>query len=113
MSLITEAVSISSPGEVFHASSVERFTLEEALSYCLDRNATLATSGELHAAWKQGLDKCRAGWLLDGSVRYPITTPRPLCGGGKTGVITVYRFPNQTGYPESQSKYDAYCFRGE
>ncbi|KAK1160811.1 aggrecan core protein-like isoform X1 [Acipenser oxyrinchus oxyrinchus] len=98
-------------GEVFHASSVERFTLEEALSYCLDRNATLATSGELYAAWKQGLDKCRAGWLLDGSVRYPITTPRPFCGGGKTGVITVYRFPNQTGYPESQSKYDAYCFR--
>ncbi|XP_041073917.1 aggrecan core protein-like isoform X2 [Polyodon spathula] len=98
-------------GEVFHASSVERFTLEEALSYCLDRNATLATSGELHAAWKQGLDKCRAGWLLDGSVRYPITTPRPFCGGGKTGVITVYRFPNQTGHPESHSKYDAYCFR--
>ncbi|XP_041082583.1 aggrecan core protein-like isoform X2 [Polyodon spathula] len=98
-------------GEVFHASSVERFTLEEAMSYCLDQNATLATCGELHAAWKQGLDKCRAGWLLDGSVRYPITTPRPFCGGGKTGVITVYRFPNQTGYPESHSKYDAYCFR--
>ncbi|XP_061101560.1 aggrecan core protein-like [Conger conger] len=100
-------------GELFHVTSTEGFTYDEALAYCQGENATLASTGELYAAWKQGLDKCRAGWLSDLSVRYPINNPRPQCGAGRAGVYTVYRFPNQTGYPELYSKYDAYCFRAD
>ncbi|KAJ8340311.1 hypothetical protein SKAU_G00349440 [Synaphobranchus kaupii] len=100
-------------GELFHVTSTEGFTYEEALAYCQEENATLASTGELYAAWKQGFDKCRAGWLIDRSVRYPVNNPRPQCGAGKTGVCTIYRFPNQTGYPDLYSKYDAYCFRAD
>ncbi|KAJ8247486.1 hypothetical protein GJAV_G00246970 [Gymnothorax javanicus] len=100
-------------GEIIHVTSTEGFTYDEALAYCQEENATLASTGELYAAWKQGFDKCRAGWLIDRSVRYPINNPRLQCGAGKVGVHTVYRYPNQTGYPDLHSKYDAYCFRAD
>ncbi|XP_048825478.1 aggrecan core protein [Brienomyrus brachyistius] len=103
---------IDSPkGEVFHVSSSEGFTYDEAVSYCLEQNATLASTADLHAAWKQGFDKCRPGWLRDRSVRYPINKPTLQCGGGKAGVHTVYSFPSQTSYPDLYSRYDAYCLR--
>ncbi|KAF4110871.1 aggrecan core protein isoform X3 [Onychostoma macrolepis] len=98
-------------GEVFQASSFEGFTYGEAVAYCQGRNASLASTGDLYAAWKQGFDKCRAGWLLDRSVRYSINNPRQQCGGGKAGVHTVYKFPNQTGSPDMHSKFDAYCIK--
>lgn len=93
-------------------SSFEGFTYDEAEAHCQGQNASLASTADLHAAWKQGLDKCRAGWLSDRSVRYPINNPRPQCGGGTTGIHTVYTSPNQTGYPDAHSKFDVYCFRG-
>ena len=104
---------ICSTGEVFHVGSAEGFTYDEAVSNCQEHNATLASTGELYAAWKMGFDKCRAGWLLDRSVRYPINNPRTECGGGKSGVHTVYAHPNQTHYPEFDARFDAYCFRGK
>ncbi|KAK3527979.1 hypothetical protein QTP86_013092 [Hemibagrus guttatus] len=97
-------------GNVFHGSSFEGFTYDEAMAYCQSQNASLASTADLYVAWKQGFDKCRAGWLIDRSVRYPINNPRPHCGGGKTGVHTVFKFPNQTEYPDVHSKFDAYCF---
>ncbi|XP_069766321.1 aggrecan core protein isoform X2 [Narcine bancroftii] len=98
-------------GKVFHATVADGFSYNEAVDYCLSHNANIATTGQLYAAWKQGMDRCRAGWLSDGSVRYPIQTPRPYCGSGKTGVITVYLNLDQTGYPDLESRYDVYCFR--
>ncbi|XP_051510327.1 aggrecan core protein-like isoform X2 [Myxocyprinus asiaticus] len=98
-------------GEIFHASSFEGFTYDEAVAYCQGQNASLASTGDLYAAWKQGFDKCRAGWLLDRSVRYSINNPRHQCGRGKAGVHTVYLFPNQTGSPDLHTKFDAYCFK--
>ncbi|XP_048418809.1 aggrecan core protein-like isoform X5 [Stegostoma tigrinum] len=103
--------SISPTGEVFHATVADRFTYDEAVDYCLSHNAKIATTGQLFAAWKQGMDKCRAGWLSDGSVRYPIQSPRPSCGSGRAGVRTVYLNKDQTGYPDPESRYDVYCFR--
>ncbi|XP_016117637.1 aggrecan core protein-like [Sinocyclocheilus grahami] len=98
-------------GEVFHASSFEGFTYGEAVAYCQGKNASLASTGDLYATWKQGFDKCRAGWLLDRSVRYSINNPRQQCGGGKAGIHTVYKFPNQTGSHDLHSKFDAYCIK--
>uniref|UniRef100_A0A674K6W9 Aggrecan n=1 Tax=Terrapene triunguis TaxID=2587831 RepID=A0A674K6W9_9SAUR len=99
-------------GEVFFATQANQFTLLEAQEYCESQNATLASVGQLHAAWKLGLDRCRAGWLADGSIRYPIVTPRPACGGDKPGVRTIYLHPNQTGFPDPLSRHHAFCFRG-
>uniref|UniRef100_A0A4W5MTL1 Aggrecan a n=1 Tax=Hucho hucho TaxID=62062 RepID=A0A4W5MTL1_9TELE len=97
-------------GDVFHAGSSEGFTYDGALAHCQELNATLASTGQLYAAWRQGLDKCRAGWLIDRSVRYPITNPRAACGAGKAGVYSVYTHNNQTGYPDMYSRYDSCCF---
>ncbi|KAL1774025.1 aggrecan core protein [Sigmodon hispidus] len=99
-------------GEVFFATRLEQFTFQEAQAFCEAQNATLASTGQLYAAWSHGLDKCYAGWLADGSLRYPIVTPRPACGGDKPGVRTVYLYPNQTGLPDPLSRHHAFCFRG-
>ncbi|XP_076792273.1 aggrecan core protein isoform X2 [Arvicanthis niloticus] len=99
-------------GEVFFVTRLEQFTFQEAQAFCVAQNATLASTGQLYAAWSQGLDKCYAGWLADGTLRYPIVTPRPACGGDKPGVRTVYLYPNQTGLPDPLSKHHAFCFRG-
>ncbi|NWZ14096.1 PGCA protein, partial [Agelaius phoeniceus] len=98
-------------GDVFFATQPEQFTLPEAQRFCESQNATLASVGQLHAAWKQGLDRCYAGWLADGSLRYPIVSPRPACGGDAPGVRTVYQHHNQTGFPDPLSRHHAFCFR--
>ncbi|XP_067304617.1 brevican core protein isoform X2 [Pseudorasbora parva] len=98
-------------GEVFHGSTQQRFSLSEAKTYCEQQGAQLATTGQLYAAWNDGLNHCSPGWLADGSVRYPIVTPRERCGGSDPGVKTVYRFSNQTGFPDPHTRHDAYCFR--
>ncbi|KAM4826127.1 aggrecan core protein [Thomomys bottae] len=99
-------------GEVFFVTRLEQFTFQEAVAFCESQNATLASTGQLYAAWGRGLDRCYAGWLADGSLRYPIVTPRPSCGGDKPGVRTVYLYPNQTGLPDPLSRHHAFCFRG-
>ncbi|XP_074422534.1 brevican core protein isoform X3 [Larus michahellis] len=101
------------PGEIFLETSPEKFTLEEAAVRCRALGAELARPGQLYAAWSGGLDACSPGWLADGSVRYPIVTPRERCGGALPGVKTIFLFRNQTGFPDAQSRYDAYCFREE
>ncbi|NXN17268.1 PGCA protein, partial [Indicator maculatus] len=98
-------------GEVFFATQPEQFTFPEAQQYCESQNATLASVGHLHAAWRQGLDRCYAGWLADGSVRYPIVSPRPACGGAAPGVRTIYQHHNQTGFPDPLARHHAFCFR--
>ena len=100
-------------GEVFHGSAPQRFTFWEAKAYCLSHGAELATTAQLYAAWNDGLHHCSPGWLADGSVRYPIVTPRERCGGGEPGVRTVYQYSNQTGFPEAHTQHDVYCFRSK
>ncbi|XP_055975657.1 neurocan core protein [Sorex fumeus] len=98
-------------GEVFYVGPAGRLTLDGARAQCRRQGATLASVGQLHLAWHEGLDQCDPGWLADGSVRYPIQTPRRRCGGPAPGVRTVYRFANRTGFPAPSARFDAYCFR--
>ncbi|XP_060550798.1 LOW QUALITY PROTEIN: aggrecan core protein [Pantherophis guttatus] len=98
-------------GEVFFATQTAQFTFLEAQRYCVSQNATMASTGQLYAAWKLGQDNCQAGWLADGSLRYPIVHPRPTCGGEKPGVRTIYLYSNQTGFPDPQSKHHVFCFK--
>ncbi|XP_040842167.1 neurocan core protein [Ochotona curzoniae] len=98
-------------GEVFYVGPARRLTLAGARAQCRRQGARLASVGQLHLAWHEGLDQCDPGWLADGSVRYPIQTPRRRCGGATPGVRTVYRFANRTGFPAPAARFDAYCFR--
>ncbi|XP_062366062.1 neurocan core protein [Cinclus cinclus] len=98
-------------GTVFYATAPGRFTWQGARSHCRSRGASLATTGQLYLAWREGLDQCDPGWLADGSVRYPIRQPRRKCGGEASGVRTLYQFPNRTGFPPAASKFDAYCYK--
>uniref|UniRef100_H3DCX5 Neurocan b n=1 Tax=Tetraodon nigroviridis TaxID=99883 RepID=H3DCX5_TETNG len=96
-------------GEVFHSSVPGRLSLSSASDRCVSLGGQLATVGQLYLAWKAGLDSCAPGWLADGSVRYPVTWPRPDCGGSWPGVRTV---PPNTTDDNTTAVYDAYCYRG-
>ncbi|XP_054612833.1 versican core protein-like isoform X2 [Dunckerocampus dactyliophorus] len=101
-------------GEVFYPPSLsDKLTLQEAAVECQKHDAVLASPGQLFAAWGAGLNRCDYGWLSDGSVRYPVNIPRPQCGGGLLGVRTLYKYDNQTGFPDPTDKHGAYCFQAK
>ncbi|XP_016337261.1 versican core protein-like [Sinocyclocheilus anshuiensis] len=99
-------------GNVFFAPTPRKMTFDEAKAECESMDAELASPGQIHAAWRQGLDRCDYGWLSDGSARHPVSVPRSQCGGGLLGVRTMYRYRNQTGFPDPNMKLGAYCFKG-
>lgn len=112
LNLFLNKVSSFVTGRVFHTASAGKFTFDEAAMACTLQGARLATTGQLYLAWQGGMDVCNAGWLGDGSVRYPINVRRLQCGGGQLGVRTVYLHTNQTGYPHRDSRFDAFCYTG-
>lgn len=93
------------PGRVYYLEHPEKLTLSEAKEACQEDGAQIAKVGQLFAAWQfHGLDRCDAGWLADGSARYPVAHPRPNCGPLKAGVQSF-------GFPDPQSrKYGVYCY---
>ncbi|XP_074175187.1 hyaluronan and proteoglycan link protein 2 isoform X4 [Rhinolophus sinicus] len=91
-------------GRVFFVPG--RLTLSEAHAACQRRGAMVAKVGHLYAAWKfSGLDQCDGGWLADGSVRFPITSPRPRCGGLPDPGVRSFGFPQP-----QQAAYGTYCY---
>uniref|UniRef100_UPI003D9C8B8F hyaluronan and proteoglycan link protein 2 precursor n=1 Tax=Danio rerio TaxID=7955 RepID=UPI003D9C8B8F len=82
-----------------------RFTFFDAKEACAEQDATLATYKQLYRAWTEGLDWCNAGWLIDGTVSYPVLHPRPACGGDLLSGIRSYGPRHKT-----RDNYDAFCF---
>ncbi|XP_053133176.1 hyaluronan and proteoglycan link protein 2 isoform X2 [Hemicordylus capensis] len=79
---------------------------KEASLACRKDGAAMAKVGQLYAAWSfSRLDRCDAGWLDDGSVRYPITAPRSGCGGLPDPGVRSFGFPSKL-----RKKYGAYCY---
>ncbi|CAL8346675.1 unnamed protein product [Lota lota] len=93
-------------GTFYWLEQPERLTYDEAVQACLDDFAEIAKVGHMYAAWKlNGYDRCDAGWLADGSVRYPISRPRKNCSATEAAV----RF---LGFPDKKQKlYGVYCFK--
>ncbi|KAG5274103.1 hypothetical protein AALO_G00159220 [Alosa alosa] len=91
-------------GTVYFLEQPRRVNFTEAAQACRDAGSEMAKVGQLYAGWRfQGLDRCDAGWLADGSVRYPISRPRANCGPEEAGVRTF-------GYPPRQQKHGVYCY---
>uniref|UniRef100_UPI00358ED8BA aggrecan core protein-like n=1 Tax=Myxine glutinosa TaxID=7769 RepID=UPI00358ED8BA len=73
---------------------------------CVTSGGILASPAQLLVAFHDGMDRCDAGWLSDGSVRYPINQPRAGCEGNCKGVPGVRTY----GLRQPFEKYDAYCY---
>ncbi|XP_068167262.1 hyaluronan and proteoglycan link protein 1a [Antennarius striatus] len=95
-------------GHVYWLEQPERLSFYEAVQACLDDGAEIANVGQIFAAWKiDRFDRCDAGWLADGSVRYPITRPRRNCSPTEAAVRFV-------GFPEKMQKsFGVYCYKNQ
>ncbi|XP_062985714.1 hyaluronan and proteoglycan link protein 1 [Elgaria multicarinata webbii] len=93
-------------GRFYYLIHPTKLTYDEAVQACLNDGAQIAKVGQIFAAWKLlGYDRCDAGWLADGSVRYPISKPRKRCSPTEAAVRFV-------GFPDKKHKlYGVYCFR--
>ncbi|XP_072288975.1 hyaluronan and proteoglycan link protein 1a [Eucyclogobius newberryi] len=95
-------------GRFYWLVQPEGLSYDEAVQACIDDGAEIAKVGQMHAAWKmESFDRCDAGWLADGSVRYPITRPRKNCSPTEAAVRLV-------GFPDkAQKTYGVYCYKEE
>ncbi|XP_033107759.1 hyaluronan and proteoglycan link protein 1-like [Anneissia japonica] len=94
-------------GAVFHvANGRYTYNFEDAKKACKDHGAQIATLAQLQAAWSAGLDVCKAGWLADGSVRYPIRMPRTGCGHTTPAGVRSWGYK-----PKTKKSADAYCYK--
>ncbi|KAM9360920.1 hyaluronan and proteoglycan link protein 1a [Symphorus nematophorus] len=95
-------------GRFYWLVQPDRLTFDEAVQACIDDGAEIAKVGQMYSAWKlEGYDRCDAGWLADGSVRYPISRPRKNCSPTEAAVRFV-------GFPDKlQKSYGVYCYKAE
>ncbi|XP_047236217.1 hyaluronan and proteoglycan link protein 1-like [Girardinichthys multiradiatus] len=93
-------------GHFYWLVQPDRLSFDEAVQACRDENAEIAKVGHMYAAWKlEAYDRCDAGWLADGSVRYPISRPRKNCSPTEAAVRFV-------AFPDKKVKsYGVYCFK--
>ncbi|KAJ3603509.1 hypothetical protein NHX12_028254 [Muraenolepis orangiensis] len=96
-------------GVVFpYSPRLGRYNLNfhDAEQACVDQDAVVASFDQLFQAWRGGFDWCNAGWLIDGTVQYPVTKPREPCGGsGSNAGVRTYGQRDK-----SNSRYDVFCF---
>lgn len=83
-----------------------KLNYHEAKKACEGQDAMMASFDQLFQAWEEGLDWCNAGWVLDGTVQYPITLSREPCGGKAMA-------PGVRSYGERHKQlhqFDVFCF---
>lgn len=92
-------------GSVSFLNYPMKLNFTEAVQACVSHGSQIAKVGQIYVAWKlMGLDRCDAGWLADGSVRYPIRKPRSNCGPPDPGVRSF-------GFPPMYLRFGVYCYR--
>ncbi|XP_034390228.1 hyaluronan and proteoglycan link protein 3 [Cyclopterus lumpus] len=97
--------SASVKGTVYFLKHQTKLNFTEAVQACADDGSQIAKVGQMYAAWRlMGLDRCDAGWLSDGSVRYPVTKARANCGPPEPGVRSF-------GFPPPYLRFGVYCYR--
>ncbi|KAG8449898.1 hypothetical protein GDO86_016537 [Hymenochirus boettgeri] len=82
-----------------------KFNYAEAHRSCEEQDGRLATFSQLYQAWTDGLDWCNAGWLLDGTVQYPVIIPREQCGGNLPPGVRTYGPKDKI-----NDRFDTFCF---
>ncbi|XP_061590053.1 hyaluronan and proteoglycan link protein 1-like [Cololabis saira] len=105
----TAVVTLDLEGVVFpYFPRLGRYNLNfyDAERACRDQDAIVASFEQLYEAWREGMDWCNAGWLSDGTVQYPINTPREPCGGRNT----VPGVRNYGLRDKDKNHYDVFCF---
>ncbi|XP_051961430.1 hyaluronan and proteoglycan link protein 1a isoform X1 [Xyrauchen texanus] len=95
-------------GHLYYLIQPKKLSYDEAVQACKNNGAEIAKVGHIYAAWKLlGYDRCDAGWLADGSVRYPIARPRMNCS--PTGAAVRF-----VGFPDKKHKlYGVYCYKSQ
>ncbi|TNN79902.1 Hyaluronan and proteoglycan link protein 3 [Liparis tanakae] len=97
--------SASAKGTVYFLKHQTKLNFTEAVQACAGDGSQIAKVGQMYAAWRlMGLDRCDAGWLSDGSVRYPVTRARANCGPPEPGVRSF-------GFPPPYLRFGVYCCR--
>ncbi|XP_061657489.1 hyaluronan and proteoglycan link protein 1-like isoform X1 [Syngnathoides biaculeatus] len=106
---VSKRISGPVPGVVFPyfpRTGRYKLTFRDAERACREQDGAVASPEQLRRAWRGGLNWCNAGWLSDGSVRYPVTSPREPCGGGKAPPGVRSYGPGD----KDKDRYDVFCF---
>ncbi|NWQ65168.1 LYVE1 protein, partial [Neopipo cinnamomea] len=80
----------------------KKVNFSEARNACNQLNLQLASKDQVENALKHDFQTCSFGWVKDGFVVIPRTTPNNKCGKGKTGLVRWNADPLQT--------FHVYCF---
>ncbi|XP_068701237.1 stabilin-2-like [Montipora foliosa] len=104
-SLIKVYVNPPVEGVFLVAVGTYRLNYFEAQRLCQIHEATLASLDQLTQAWQAGLELCRAGWLNDGRVAYPMKRASRDCGG-RSGIID-----EGIQADKKNTTFDAWCFQ--
>lgn len=83
-------------GRVYFLKHRNKLSFKEAVQACAADGGQIVKVGQLYAAWRlMGLDRCDAGWLADGSVRYSITTARANRGPPRARGVQFWVPPSE------------------
>ncbi|XP_050192146.1 lymphatic vessel endothelial hyaluronic acid receptor 1 isoform X1 [Myiozetetes cayanensis] len=80
----------------------KKVNFSEASNACDQLNLQLASKDQVENALKHDFQTCSFGWVKDGFVVIPRTTPNNKCGKGKTGLVRWNADHLQT--------FHVYCF---
>nr|XP_034954667.1 hyaluronan and proteoglycan link protein 2 isoform X1 [Zootoca vivipara] len=83
-----------------------KFNYFEAKKACQEQDSRLASYGQLYRAWTEGLDWCNAGWVMEGTVHYPIINSREPCGGR----LLLPGVRSYGARDKLKDRFDAFCF---